>query len=384
VKKVLYVCYLQNYFRGLTQRTHHLINFMANQEDIGSLDVIHINNSNEKIDIVKKHIGKITFYGINTLPAIPWGLNHLVSPLKVFISFLKNNKMKYDYIVAESPWGGLVAILLKLFGKTKIVIYEDMDFFPGFYTKSKIRNIIVKFLEWLVIKNADLVISVGNELANIRRRITKKEVYVSPNGVFYDKFARALQKQEHPPTLIYMGNIEEWAGVDLPIRALPRLLEKIPNLRYMVVGDGPFLEKIKQLSEELGVADHVDFVGLQPYDNLPNYLSKADIGIATYLPIDLMKYAFTLKVVEYGAAGLPVIATKIGETTKYISKNRTGILINRNEDEFYEAVIKLFENKQLYHELSTNGTKKAKLMDWDIILKKRYTMIDDFLKSYIK
>ena len=57
-------------------------------------------------------------------------------------------------------------------------------------------------------------------------------------------------------------------------------------------------------------------MGKKRYDELPNLLAKADIGVALFRVNDLMKYTFPLKVVEYMAAGLAVVGTRVGETER--------------------------------------------------------------------
>lgn len=172
----------------------------------------------------------------------------------MFFRFYKINKKKYDYIVAESPWGGIVALMLKLFRKSSVVIYEDMDYYPGFYTKSKIRNIIVNMFEKIVMRHSDLIITVGQELRTLRRTYTKKEIKVIPNGVKFNTFYNGIKhKPEHDLTMIYMGKLDDWAGVDLPIKAMPQLIKIIPNIKYLIIGEGPSEKKLKEMAKQLGV-----------------------------------------------------------------------------------------------------------------------------------
>ncbi|KAE9635588.1 glycosyltransferase [Defluviitalea raffinosedens] len=380
-KSVLYICFIQNYFNTLIQRTHHIVQYMTKQNDIENIDIIYVKQDPEKhVDIFQE--GKQTYYGISTIPAWKYGLGHISNPLKMFFRFYKINKKKYDYIVAESPWGGIVALMLKLFRKSSVVIYEDMDYYPGFYTKSKIRNIIVNMFEKIVMRHSDLIITVGQELRTLRRTYTKKEIKVIPNGVKFNTFYNGIKhKPEHDLTMIYMGKLDDWAGVDLPIKAMPQLIKIIPNIKYLIIGEGPSEKKLKEMAKQLGVEKNVEFLGLKSYEELPYYLSKADIGIATFQPIPLMKYAFTLKVVEYGAAGLPVIATRIGETKRYIEDYQTGLTISYDVQEFIDKVKMIFENKTLYDQLSNNGIKRAQELDWDNLLQNRYEIINKFLSE---
>ncbi|MDK2789032.1 MAG: hypothetical protein PWP07_2277 [Epulopiscium sp.] len=364
----------------MVQRTHHIIQHMAEQDDIQRIDVIYVKNDQDGI-VAFQQDGKINYFGIRTTPAWKYGFGHISNPIKMFLRFNRINKQKYDYIVAESPWGGIVGVLLKKIGKAPIFIYEDMDYFSGFYTISKFRNRVIKILEHLSIRNADKIITVGHELKKIRMSINRN-IEVIPNGVNFNLFLKASEKPEHPPTMIYMGKIDDWAGVELPILAMPELIKAVPDLKYVVLGEGGYEQKLRKLVKDMGLEGHVDFLGLKPYSELPIYLQKADIGIATFKPIDLMKYAFTLKVIEYGAAGLPVIATRIGETKRYVEENQTGLLISYSREEFINAAMQLFGNKELYKKLALNGINKAKQMSWESILNRRYQSINRYISEH--
>jgi len=379
-KRVLYVAFSSEFFTGLTQRTHHVIRHMQKNESIEELHVIHINNK-ELAPIEIRTDGKTTYYKVSILPVPKWGLNHLTAPFRVARRFHKQCSTHYDYIIADTPWGGIIALLLKLFGRSKTVIYEDMDYFPGFYTKSRFRRTIMKLYEFIIMRRSRLVITVGELLKEERQRVRKKDIHVKVNGVRYELFNRAVKNVPHPPTLIYMGYLDDWSGVDLPIRCMPELLRSFPDLKLLIVGHGVGQKKLKELAESLGVQDYVEFAGLKAYEELPAELSRADIGLATFRKIPLMKYAFTLKVVEYGAAGLPVIASAIGETERYIRRHDTGILIDGDEQSFVDAVRRLLSDRTLYERLSANGIRSAEQYDWERILNERQEIIDRVLDA---
>lgn len=380
-KDILYITFMQNYFNTLVQRTHHIIDNMEKREDINKIDVIIIDNSQEE-KIRKLEVkGKVTYYSVKITPSWIFGLGHISNPLKMFFRIKKFNKDQYSYIIAETPWGGLVGTLLKLIGRTNKLIYEDMDYFIGFYTKSKVRRILVNLLENIVMKSSNLIVTIGDELEKVRQKQTKKKIIVIPNGVNTESFNAAISKSEHVPTLVYMGKMDDWAGIDLVIKSLPIIKKNIDNIKFIIIGEGNYEEQLKSLVEECNLSSNVEFVGLKKYTELVEYLKIADIGVATFKKIDLMKYACTLKILEYGAGGLPVIATAIGETENYIEKNKCGIAIKYDEKEFAQAVLNLFNNTVLYKRLSENGIEASYKMQWDELLEDRYNKINNFLDN---
>ena len=243
-------------------------------------------------------------------------------------------------------------------------------------------QISYQFLEF-GLKQADLRISSGMLMGELRREQTKKEVIVLCNGVNYALFKQAQEKIEHPSTLLYMGNVAYWSGMDLAIEALPEIKKKVPDIRLLIIGSGAaeYEEKLKKLVRNLHLEDNVLFVGRKPYTELPLYLKEADIGLATFRKIPLRKYAFPLKVIEYMAAGLPVLGTKDTETENIITKYEFGEAIEFDKDAFAESVCFLLRDKEKYECYRRNAIKHSADFDWSQVMKKEYECIRNAFQS---
>ena len=185
--------------------------------------------------------------------------------------------------------------------------------------------------------------SVSRPLAALREQQGAKLAAVVPNGVDFTRFhAATLIRREHPPTLIYTGSLDVRWGVDLSIRAMPLLRRQIPDIRLLIAGRGPAEQELRQLALSLGLTDCVNFEGFVPHANLPNLLAQADIGVATSQRVSFRQYASPLKIVEYMAAGLPVICSGGGEAEKMIGESRAGTNIPYEPEAFAEAVHSLW------------------------------------------
>jgi glycosyltransferase involved in cell wall biosynthesis len=162
---------------------------------------------------------------------------------------------------------------------------------------------------------------------------------VIPNGVNYGQFHAANQMRvQHPPTIIYTGTLDARWGVDLSIRAMPLLCRQIPDIQLLIAGSGPAEQELRQLALSLGVQDRVCFKGFVPYPDLPALLAQADIGVATSRRNEFRQYASPLKLVEYMAAGLPVICSGGGEAEKMIEESKAGVNIPFEPEAFANAV----------------------------------------------
>jgi len=205
-------------------------------------------------------------------------------------------------------------------------------------------------------------------------------VLTVPNGVDLALFSTARKKIPHPPTLAYMGSLAPSWGVDLSVRALPALKKRIPNVQLVIAGAGPEEAALKDLAAQLDVGREVRFLGQVQPSALPGILAGADVGLALSLPdSQFRQYASPLKLIEYMAAGLPVIATRVGQTALAMQEAKAGILIDQSVDEFVNAAEQLLTDARLGEACSTAAIAYVARFDWSIVLQHAYQCILDVL-----
>ncbi len=125
---------------------------------------------------------------------------------------------------------------------------------------------------------------------------------------------------EDLPTLLFVGRLRYYKGLDHLLRALPEI-----RARLLVVGIGPMEAEWKALAEEKGVAGRVAWLGEVLDADLPTIYHMADLFV---LPASHPSEAFGLVQVEAMAAGLPVVSTELGTGTSYVNQDRvTGRVI---------------------------------------------------------
>ncbi|MGD0612083.1 MAG: glycosyltransferase family 4 protein [Anaerolineales bacterium] len=271
---------------------------------------------------------------------LPGSLDPLVQDLWLYMILRPHLKRGYHVGIVDGPESALLALLLKKTGRVGFLIYYDIDYYPGV---SPQWSGLLSRREQICCKVADAVASVSRPLAALREQQGAKLAAVVPNGVDFASFHAAnLIRKEHPPTLIYTGSLDARWGVDLSIRAMPLLRRQIPGIRLLIAGRGRAEQELHQLALSLGVNDCVCFEGFVPYPDLPNLLAQADIGVATSRQNIFRQYASPLKIVEYMAAGLPVICSGGGEAEQMIEESRAGTNIPFELEAFAEAVQSLW------------------------------------------
>jgi glycosyltransferase involved in cell wall biosynthesis len=305
-------------------------------------------------------------------PYVPRAIEMPIKDLWRYINLCQIIKQPYDLAIFGYPGNAWLASLLKKSGRVRRLIYDDWDYHPGF-EKGLIGRQMVERRERLCARCSDAVISVNELLAQLRLKQGAKQAFVVPNGMNLSLFAKARQKVPHPPTLVYTGTLSPLWGVDVAIKAMAELLRNIPDVRLMIAGYGPAEPDLRALSQRLNVADRVNFLGVFKYQELPTILAQADVGILPASPKSTFRYyASPLKLIEYMAAGLPVIATRLGQTEITMQEADAGILINHSVEEFVAAAVSLLRDKALYERYSHAAINYAESFDWNLLMEKAY------------
>ncbi len=175
---------------------------------------------------------------------------------------------------------------------------------------------------------ASALIAVSGEVASYLDRYeeTNGRVQVIGNGVNPARFQwPPAPKEEKNFTIGFVGTLKPWHGLDGLIEAFALLHRKNSNARLLIVGDGPKRTDLEQQLHDHSLTEAAHFTGAVPPDLIPELLATMDVAVAPY-PDNPDFYFSPLKVLEYMAAGLPVVASRIGQLNSLIQHKRNGLL----------------------------------------------------------
>jgi len=165
---------------------------------------------------------------------------------------------------------------------------------------------------------AIVALSEDEREAGLRAGVGEPELYrVIPNGVPLERYA--LPRRPVRGRILMVGRLAPPKRPDLALRALASVLERVPEAELHIVGDGPLRAEAERLTGELGVGEHVRFLGNR--DDVPELLAEAECAL---LASDYE--GCPLAVVEAMAAGVPVAATAAGGTGELVRDGSTGAL----------------------------------------------------------
>ena len=229
--------------------------------------------------------------------------------------------------------------------------------------------------------DADSVITVSEPVARwVAGRVKSAgHVHVVPNGVdtgFVRPGGFEVRRQGSSHlnhrrgfTVGFVGTLKPWHGVEVLLEAFARLARADDAARLRLVGDGPQREALEEQARRLGVRERVDLVGAVAPEEMPAELAAMDVAVAPYPQLPDF-YFSPLKIYEYLAAGLPVVASDIGPCAQILDDGGLGVLVTPGDATELAAVLAgLRSDDELRAELSRAGRQAAVARhDWSLVV----------------
>ena len=160
------------------------------------------------------------------------------------------------------------------------------------------------------------------------------------------------------PTILCVGRLVKRKGQDKLISALPKIKEEFPNVKLLVVGEGPLGKKLFKLVKKLGLEDNVIFTGRVSYEELPKYFRVGDIFAmpARTRNFGLEVEGLGIVYLEASATGLPVIVGSSGGAPDALIQGETGYVVDgRNTLEIARQISYLIRDPESARRLGAKG-----------------------------
>jgi len=197
----------------------------------------------------------------------------------------------------------------------RLLIYHIVDEYTGYADVDVGRAEDIRRREQELIEKADLVLVTSRELLVSKGGVNPNTHWV-PNAVDYDRFLAASIAETEPadlvglprPRIAYVGAVNDKLDVDL----LLRVADAYPAYTLVLVGPVRVTTKEARCTiEALRTRPNVRLVGRVPVEQVPHYMAACDVGLLPYLRNDWTRHIHPLKMYEYLACGLPVVATDL-------------------------------------------------------------------------
>lgn len=172
--------------------------------------------------------------------------------------------------------------------------------------------------------------------------------------------------------VITVARLEPYKGIDTMLKAMALLRKGGADARYLVVGVGKKRSEYKQLSESLGIADAVRFIGNVPDADLPGLYNAAALYAGISRRADGTRIeGFGVALAEASACGLPVVAGRSGGLAEAVREGETGFVVDPEDvNAVAEAVSRLLSDQLLARRLGQGGRKAVETYyNWDRVIR---------------
>ncbi len=213
-------------------------------------------------------------------------------------------------------------------------------------------------VEWAAARLTEKNIAVSMRTQRELLSLGAKEVVVVPNGIDWQAISQ-VNASAMQSDIIYVGRLVEHKNVDLLIKALESVKAEIPDVKALIVGDGPEMGTLKSLVSELKLNKNVDFSGfLEDYNEAIALVKSSCIFVAPS-----SREGFGMAALEANACGLPVVTIehKMNAVMDLVTKE-TGAVCQPTEKALAEAIIHMLPKKKIIRERCIEEAKKH---DWE-------------------
>jgi len=160
----------------------------------------------------------------------------------------------------------------------------------------------------------------------------------------------------------FSGTFGNWHGIPSLAAALPRVCRARPDVRWLLMGDGPLRHLVDDAVRVHGLADRVHQPGLVPHARMPAYLAACDVLVSPHgRQADGGEFfGSPTKLFEYMAAGRPIVASALGQIAEVLQHERTALLVPPDDPEALSgAIIRLVDNACLRDHLGKAAREAA-------------------------
>jgi len=165
----------------------------------------------------------------------------------------------------------------------------------------------------------------------------------------------------------HVGVLREWLDFH-PLFSAVKELSGMYNIRLLLVGGGVGYDETVELARSYGITDKVVFTGTIPYNRIPEYIGCMDVGTVPFKDDSVAQNSVPLKLFEYMACEKPVICSNVRAVRDIFD---TKLLFVSGADDYKQAIVKLYNDKELREMLGTQGRRVIEEnYQWDSLSKR--------------
>jgi glycosyltransferase involved in cell wall biosynthesis len=236
-----------------------------------------------------------------------------------------------------------------------------------------LRGSLATQLKRWVLRRADAISVVSRPMAEIAESLgaDPQRITVIPMGVdFQERFTAERAADRRPGEILFVGRLVEKKGLRYLIQALPQIVARIPHAHLTIAGYGPEEPALRQLANDLGVAEKVTFLGALAQDALPALYRRAAVFVAPFVRAESGdQEGLPVALMEAIACGCPIVAGDLPALDDLFDESDAGLRVVPSELEaLARAVIAVLERPdESPRRAAVLRARLVERLDWDVI-----------------
>lgn len=268
-------------------------------------------------------------------------------------------------------------------------MYEDYTHYLATkkYTKMLAKRLIIRTSRSYVKPATAIIAPTEKTKRALESYGVKNYIHVLPTGIDINGFetihrdlpeVQALYKkhnlQSTDSIMLYLGRISQEKSIDMIINQMPTILANVANPKFLIVGDGPYIDQLKQLASDLDLDQHIIFVGRIPFSQVGHYYALADVFTSAS-----KTETQGLTILEAMASNTPVVVFDDDNVRGVIEHNDSGMLFN-NPIALSNHLITVLNDPEKQAKLAVSGQNSVKALSKEVFGQNAINIYSDLIR----
>lgn len=270
-----------------------------------------------------------------------------------------------DIIYVRIMWSFIPMVLGRFLSAPVMLEVNDSPHRAYASIKNSLKRSVVHLIDKISFNLSDHIFPVTKKIAenmHALEGIPWKKLTVLPSGTNIDLFhpmdkrqcCRKLGFDESLTYIGFIGTFFRYQGIDTLIDAAPSIIQKYPQIRFLILGDGPMKDAWQIMLTVKDLESYFIFPGFIPYERVPSYCAIMAICVAPFYRS--AGESSPVKIFDYLACGKPVVATDVGETSSFFADSGAVMIVPPEDPAaLAQGINRLLENETLRAEMGEKG-----------------------------
>jgi glycosyltransferase involved in cell wall biosynthesis len=170
---------------------------------------------------------------------------------------------------------------------------------------------------------------------------------------------------DNEPVIGYQGGIEPFDGLQFLAEAAPYVVKEVPNVRFLIAGQGTYLNKVKDIIKKNGTSDRFIFIGWIDYKRVPEVLRATTVSVVPIPDCPAMRPLLTFRLLEAMASGTPVVINDLPGAKELVNEEMSFFTRVEDPQKFAGTLTQAIRtDKRRLREMAEAARKRIEPLDW--------------------